>query len=588
MKQHKDGRKQHTCKYCKKKIFKVPRHLEDCHSETTEVARALAFPSGSKERRAAFAKIRREGDYEPSLSRLKEKNHAIAVRQGKQKNELSPCPHCFGFFQPKFLYRHAKYCPANVLSEESNNVGQGLLKSSRSLLATAMTDDSKHQTIIKEIISKMKQDAYTLIMKTDPLLLSYGAVMFEKDGNKRRIEISYKLKCVARLLEVFQEQSKSEHSTAFDLIDPKNWDTLVESAKTLTKYNSTEIGIPSLFLKLGYSLQHMARVARAMGIKREDDALTKKCQGFLDLYESEWIIYTTRVRIQFDDKRGKTPQELPLAADIKSLRNFCQEEIKKYLDKGIASKMEWRWLAEVTLCRITTFNARRGGEPSTLTLDHWKDAEDDKWKKPESLSLLSEAEKQLANRLKVLYILGKRRRQVPILFTEETIAAIRLLIATRSNADISADNKYIFARQQESINHISGWVAVKAVASKASLSKPQLMTSTRIRKELATTLQLLDMKESELLFVTNHLGHSINVHKQWYRQEESTMELTKVARVLMAKDDGIDFKNKKMDELGEPAGGECFSVTDACKCPKGFKYLDVADLYVFLHTIDIT
>ena len=425
MKQHKDGRKQHTCKYCKKKIFKVPRHLEDCHSETTEVARALAFPSGSKERRAAFAKIRREGDYEPSLSRLKEKNHAIAVRQGKQKNELSPCPHCFGFFQPKFLYRHAKYCPANVLSEESNNVGQGLLKSSRSLLATAMTDDSKHQTIIKEIISKMKQ-------------------------------------------------------------------------------------------------------------------------------------------------------------------NFCQEEIKKYLDKGIASKMEWRWLAEVTLCRITTFNARRGGEPSTLTLDHWKDAEDDKWKKPESLSLLSEAEKQLANRLKVLYILGKRRRQVPILFTEETIAAIRLLIATRSNADISADNKYIFARQQESINHISGWVAVKAVASKASLSKPQLMTSTRIRKELATTLQLLDMKESELLFVTNHLGHSINVHKQWYRQEESTMELTKVARVLMAKDDGIDFKNKKMDELGEPAGGECFSVTDACKCPKGFKYLDVADLYVFLHTIDIT
>ena len=33
----------------------------------------------------------------------------------------------------------------------------------------------------------------------------------------------------------------------------------------------------------------------------------------------------------------------------------------------------------------------------------------------ESLSLLSEAEKQLANRLKVLYILGKRRRQVPIL-----------------------------------------------------------------------------------------------------------------------------------------------------------------------------
>lgn len=540
-------------------IFKIPRHLEDCHSETIEVARALAFPTGSKERRAALAKIRREGDYEPSVNRLKEKDHAIPVRKGKQENELSPCPHCFGFFQPKFLYRHAKFCPATVLSEDSK-VGQGILKSSRSLLATAITDVAKHQTVIKEVISKMNQDTYTLKIKTDQLLLAYGSVMFEKDGSKRRNEIAYKLKSVAKVLEVFQELSENEHSTAFDLIDPKNWDTLVESAKTLTRYNGTEIGIPSLFLKIGYSLQHMARVARAIGIKRENDALKKKCQGFLDLYESEWSVYTTRVRIQFDDKRGKTPQELPLAADIKSLKNFCQEEIKKFLEKGDASKVEWRWFAEVTLCRITTFNARRGGEPSALTLDEWTDAENDKWKRAESLSLLSEAEKQLANRLKVLYILGKRRRQVPILFTEETIAAIRLLIATRSKADISEDNKYVFARQQESTNHISGWEAVRSVASKASLSKPQLITSTRIRKELATTLQLLDMKESELTWVTNHLGHSVNVHKQWYRQEESTMELTKVARVLMAKDDGINFKNKKMDDLGEPVGGECFSL----------------------------
>ena len=76
------------------------------------------------------------------------------------------------------------------------------------------------------------------------------------------------------------------------------------------------------------------------------------------------------------------------------------------------------------------------------------------------------------------------------------------------------------------------------MASKASLCKPELVSSTRIRKELATTLQLLDMNEAELTWVSNHLGHSVNVHKQWYRQEESTMELTKVARVLMAKDDG--------------------------------------------------
>ena len=78
---------------------------------------------------------------------------------------------------------------------------------------------------------------------------------------------------------------------------------------------------------------------------------------------------------------------------------------------------------------------------------------------------------------------------------------------------------------------------------------------TRIKKKLATTLLLLEMNEAEVTWVTNHLGHSVNVHKQWYQQEESTMELTKVAKVLIAKDDGINFQNKKMDDLDKHIEG---------------------------------
>ena len=159
------------------------------------------------------------------------------------------------------------------------------------------------------------------------------------------------------------------------------------------------------------------------------------------------------------------------------------------------------------------------------------------------------------NRLKVVYVSGKRHRKVPILFTEETTAAVCLLLATRSKANVSDRNEFVFARQFESNNHIDGWQAVRAVVMKANLKKPELITSTRIRKELATTLQLLDMNEAELTWVTNHLGHSVNVHKQWYRQEESTMELTKVAKILIAKDDGINFQNKKMDDLDEHIEG---------------------------------
>jgi len=54
------------------------------------------------------------------------------------------------------------------------------------------------------------------------------------------------------------------------------------------------------------------------------------------------------------------------------------------------------------------------------------------------------------------------------------------------------------------------------------LKSPQLLTPTRTRKYLATLLQLLDMNEAELTWMTNHMGHSKDVHMQWYRKEDST------------------------------------------------------------------
>ena len=76
----------------------------------------------------------------------------------------------------------------------------------------------------------MSQDCHALTIKTDKLLLTYGAAMYEKHGSKRRSEISYKLKSIAKLLEAFQESTGNESSNAFNLIDPnKSIDKIRES-----------------------------------------------------------------------------------------------------------------------------------------------------------------------------------------------------------------------------------------------------------------------------------------------------------------------------------------------------------------------
>ena len=141
---------------------------------------------------------------------------------------------------------------------------------------------------------------------------------------------------------------------------------------------------------------------------------------------------------------------------------------------------------------------------------------------------------------------------VPIIFTEEVVDAIRLMISMRREVGISMDNEYVFT-SITSNHRLRGWDTLQSITKKINLQKPKLVTPTRTRKHLSTVLQLLDMTDSELTWVTNHFGHTQNVHKNWYRPEDSTIELTKVAKVLVAvdSDDSRNIQNKKIDELLE-------------------------------------
>ena len=63
---------------------------------------------------------------------------------------------------------------------------------------------------------------------------------------------------------------------------------------------------------------------------------------------------------------------------------------------------------------------------------------------------------------------------------------------------------------------------------------------------MATVLQLMVLNKAERKWVTNHLGNSEGVHDTSYRQEPSTVELTKVARILINKDKGASPKKKNI------------------------------------------
>jgi hypothetical protein len=60
----------------------------------------------------------------------------------------------------------------------------------------------------------------------------------------------------------------------------------------------------------------------------------------------------------------------------------------------------------------------------------------------------------------------------------------------------------------------------------------------------------MDLKEQELDWLCTHLGHTINVHREYYRLPQNTLEVAKIGKLLMAVEGGIRrYQGKSLDEI---------------------------------------
>ena len=92
---------------------------------------------------------------------------------------------------------------------------------------------------------------------------------------------------------------------------------------------------------------------------------------------------------------------------------------------------------------------------------------------------------------------------------------------------------------------------MRKVCTMVDLQQPKLVTSTNLRKYVATISQLVDMNENEIGWLAQHLGHDIHVHKDFYRMQESTLEIAVNGNLLMAVDEGRahKFKGKNLRDI---------------------------------------
>lgn len=207
-------------------------------------------------------------------------------------------------------------------------------------------------------------------------------------------------------------------------------------------------------------------------------------------------------------------------------------------------------LTEITLVRTLILNRRRVGEMQYILLSDYVKA---KSVDPESdvFQTLSSVERELSKLLKSLVIKGKKGRGVLVLFTEDLQASLSLLIKVRNLCGVKLNNSYLFPSLRSSTGYYRAHFVLKKCTTLAGCKEVESITSTRLRKHIATMTQLLNLRDNELGSLTEFMGHDIRVHREYYRLSEETTQLAKANKLLISVDKGnfSYLKGKKLDQI---------------------------------------
>ncbi|KAK9701402.1 hypothetical protein QE152_g30629 [Popillia japonica] len=119
---------------------------------------------------------------------------------------------------------------------------------------------------------------------------------------------------------------------------------------------------------------------------------------------------------------------------------------------------------------------------------------------------LTEAERVLITKYKRVVNSGKESRAVVILIPTLLQNFRDLLLKYRLNV-IPSDNEYVFA-VPGTIKSGKGDVAIKTLRKKIELQNPNAISSNKLRKHIATVMQILNLTQDEAKQFANFMGHA--------------------------------------------------------------------------------
>ena len=514
------------------------------HACEPQVSRALTLPV--PEQKKAFVRLINEGNFKHNMTVLGRGNGELLLRRRPKNGNIPiskfvPCPGCLGFMLRVELNRHGRSC--EFVEDPSSATAR----------AEVLLDKFRNAGTPK-VVSTIRDEETRALVLADDTLMAFASYTEESKGlskNQQKV-LKTRLSKLTKLLLLMRQKTGESDLSMESLCRPERFDAVVQATKEIggfttgTEERNSSFSSPSVPRVVGQALGKVVHILQGKAIRDQDAEAEATINNFGRLLASEWPDRVSRVYHQtFNERQQKKDDAIPSTEDIKKLSNFLKsgvEEATKSLTTASPSAKvrAYNRLAELTMVSVLVFNKRRGGEAAKVKLADYTERAD--YTQNETIvQSLSELERELVTSMTLIKTSGKRQRNVPVLITPANKRAIDVLIAARADVGVSGSSA-LFARAPKG-NALDSWYALKKACRDAGVDTENI-TSTSLRKYLATVVQIMNLKENEMDQIASHLGHDITVHRKYYRLQNSTVELCKIARLLMRTEetlgDGLD------------------------------------------------